>query len=119
MRSKKIFIIIAVALMITVVGIGYLVNGNKKTSSNIEIIASKEENIVNDIGTSEITQNTITEIKEQENKETEIEEQKIEETEIKETEIKEKKNIKNNWNFVTYYLNNCTWSWSRGILVCG
>lgn len=82
MRSKKIFIIIAVVLVIIVASIGYFVNGNKNTSSNIENIAIKEENIVKDIEKNEKTQNTITEIKEQENKETEITEVKEEQEEI-------------------------------------
>ena len=75
MKGKMIFIIIAFALII-IVSIGYFVYGNKNTSSKIENIATKEENIVKDIiVTNETTQNTITEIIEQEKTEIEIPEQ--------------------------------------------
>ena len=103
MKGKMIFIIIAFALII-IVSIGYFVYGNKNTSSKIENIATKEENIVKDIiVTNETTQNTITEIIEQEKTEIEIPEQieiqeKIEKQEeiIAENEKVIEKPIQNN-----------------------
>ena len=88
MKGKMIFIIIAFALII-IVSIGYFVYGNKNTSSKIENIATKEENIVKDIiVTNETTQNTITEIIEQEKTEIEIPEQiEIQENIEKQEEI--------------------------------
>lgn len=97
MKGKMIFIIIAFALII-IVSIGYFVYGNKNTSSKIENIATKEENIVKDIiVTNETTQNTITEIIEQEKTEIEIQE-KIEKQEeiIAENEKVIEKPIQNN-----------------------
>lgn len=97
MKGKMIFIIIAFALII-IVSIGYFVYGNKNTSSKIENIATKEENIVKDIiVTNETTQNTITEIIEQEKTEIEIPEQiEIQEKIIAENEKVIEKPIQNN-----------------------
>ena len=77
MRNKRIFIIIAVVLLIVVTGIGYFVYGYKKVNSNTKVIAVKEEQEIENISVNEMIESIIadnTKIVELEDDKIEIEE---------------------------------------------